>query len=338
MKRMKSKIAKTFASSLIVLGTLLMMLNPAAVYADTGADGSEGAAASAGTLTLEDCPLEGQTYNLYQISVKDEAENTFARTDAFTEDKAAVGDIDFLTDASEMMAAATTLDHFAIANGVAPYMTATAAAGEDGKVSCVFSGLKPGIYLVGSTSTERDGYMIRTSPVFAYLPATGEGGIRLYDLAVTVKGEKEKIPTPKTERTVYKVWKDDTGKGIEDHPDSIKVQLMAGTDGKFEALGDPVVLNADNGWKYTWKDLTADKEYKVSEVDVPQGYTCTIDDSSKKNTTVITNKKNTPPTPPKKDKKLPQTGQLWWPVPVIAAAGLLCILIGVRKGRGRNDR
>jgi len=31
-------------------------------------------------------------------------------------------------------------------------------------------------------------------------------------------------------------------------------------------------------------------------------------------------------TPP---NKLPQTGQLWWPVPVLLSAGLLLLLIGV---------
>ena len=29
--------------------------------------------------------------------------------------------------------------------------------------------------------------------------------------------------------------------------------------------------------------------------------------------------------------KLPQTGQLWWPVPVLAAAGLVCIGIGIKR-------
>ena len=31
--------------------------------------------------------------------------------------------------------------------------------------------------------------------------------------------------------------------------------------------------------------------------------------------------------------KLPQTGQLWWPVPVLAAAGLILILIGIARRR-----
>ena len=37
------------------------------------------------------------------------------------------------------------------------------------------------------------------------------------------------------------------------------------------------------------------------------------------------------PTPAPSGEKLPQTGQLWWPVPVLAVLGLLCIAVGWRK-------
>lgn len=33
---------------------------------------------------------------------------------------------------------------------------------------------------------------------------------------------------------------------------------------------------------------------------------------------------------------LPQTGQLWWPVPVLVAGGLLLIVIGVLRRRGNT--
>ena len=34
--------------------------------------------------------------------------------------------------------------------------------------------------------------------------------------------------------------------------------------------------------------------------------------------------------------KLPQTGQLWWPVPMLIFAGLLCIVVGLIRRRGTN--
>lgn len=46
----------------------------------------------------------------------------------------------------------------------------------------------------------------------------------------------------------------------------------------------------------------------------------------------------TPPTPPGKPPKgkLPQTGQLWWPVPVMAIAGTVLIAAGLRAKRKQN--
>ena len=60
--------------------------------------------------------------------------------------------------------------------------------------------------------------------------------------------------------------------------DAVTVQLMA--DGK--AFGEPVTLNQDNSWKYTWTDLAKTKadgteiEYKVDEPTVPANYTKTV--------------------------------------------------------------
>ena len=47
-----------------------------------------------------------------------------------------------------------------------------------------------------------------------------------------------------------------------------------------------------------------------------------------------------PPAPPSSGgggKKLPQTGQLWWPVPVLACAGLGCIAVGLFRRREARD-
>lgn len=47
----------------------------------------------------------------------------------------------------------------------------------------------------------------------------------------------------------------------------------------------------------------------------------------------------TPPTtkPPQKPSQLPQTGQLWWPVPVLICAGLACIVVGLIRRRREQD-
>lgn len=46
---------------------------------------------------------------------------------------------------------------------------------------------------------------------------------------------------------------------------------------------------------------------------------------------IVINKNEEPPKKP--DKRIPQTGQLWWPVMVLAPAGLLFVLAGCAAGR-----
>lgn len=46
---------------------------------------------------------------------------------------------------------------------------------------------------------------------------------------------------------------------------------------------------------------------------------------------------NPPVNPPSKPPKLPQTGQYWWPVPVLLASGLLLVAVGLVRRRGGAD-
>ena len=77
----------------------------------------------------------------------------------------------------------------------------------------------------------------------------------------------------KTSKTVSKVWEDSNNQdGIR--PASIEVQLLA--DGAEH--GDPVTLNQDNNWGYTWEDLDKYKDgreitYTVKEVSEVPDYT-----------------------------------------------------------------
>ena len=40
-----------------------------------------------------------------------------------------------------------------------------------------------------------------------------------------------------------------------------------------------------------------------------------------------------PPTPPTPPTPIPDTGQLWWPVPLLAAAGLALVAFGLIRNR-----
>jgi hypothetical protein len=114
---------------------------------------------------------------------------------------------------------------------------------------------------------------------------------------------------------------------------------------------DIIKLTEEDGWRYTWKGLDGAHKWQVVEKDIPEGYTVSI---SQENTTfVITNTGSdeflgtTDPEKPKKPGKpgggggggkLPQTGMLWWPVPALAASGILVFLLGwARNSKGKEE-
>jgi len=84
-----------------------------------------------------------------------------------------------------------------------------------------------------------------------------------------------------TAHTVRKVWEaNNTGRR---RPASVVVRLRQ--DGRN--YGRPVVLNAANGWTYTWEDLPVGHTYEAYEVSVPSGWRAST--VSEGEETVITN-------------------------------------------------
>ena len=96
--------------------------------------------------------------------------------------------------------------------------------------------------------------------------------------AFPVPGVQGKLP--RTDVSVTKVWDDaENQDGVR--PDSVTVQLMEGE----RTIGDPVVLNANNNWTYTWNgeeynllamSKGAPHVYTVKELDVPKDYTASV--------------------------------------------------------------
>ena len=103
-----------------------------------------------------------------------------------------------------------------------------------------------------------------------------------------------------------------------------------------QAYGNPVTLPYDGAWKYTWHDLDVNHKWTVTESKV-EGY-LEPDIQQDGNTFVITNTFDPPITPTEpSDPLIPPTGQLWWPVPVLFAVGLLLVVIGLLRRRGAGD-
>lgn len=159
-----------------------------------------------------------------------------------------------------------------------------------------------------------------------------EKNVCRYDVLVNPKFDSSEIPdTPSTiTRKGLKVW--DDAKDKDSRPTEVAVQLLR--DGK---VYDTKTLSTKNNWRYTWSGLDDRYTWSVVEKNY-KGYTVRIEREGI--TFVITNTRSngTPDTPSPTDPKLPQTGQLWWPVPLLLMGGLLFLIIGVvcRKRKGHE--
>ncbi len=158
----------------------------------------------------------------------------------------------------------------------------------------------------------------------------------VYIKTVTSKGTAFTITNTHTPETtavkVTKIWKDSNDK-YQKRPDSIEVQLYKSVAGKIDAVGDPVELSENNGWKYTWSNLAKQEKgvtiiYSVDEVEVPEGYSKTVvrENDGKVVSFVITNSR--PDTP--------KTGDAFKLIPVaflMAAAFITGAFVIWRKKR-----
>lgn len=166
---------------------------------------------------------------------------------------------------------------------------------------------------------------------------------------------------PQTVRKiVQKVWLEMDG-NTEKRPTSIEVALI-----KDGEVAEKVTLSEDNNWRYEWNELDAKSSWSIAEISAPDGYKTSMADNG--TTYVITNTRETPPKPPVEippgtppediiygpngevlgvrrhrgvagTGRLPQTGQLWWPVPILLIAGAGLVTAGVmvnKKGKTKK--
>lgn len=209
----------------------------------------------------------------------------------------------------------------------------TKAADADGKA--YFKDLSAGLYLVLGDQAEDDTFKYEAEASLIALPDLDENDQWVYDVAASPKYEKNPLKPDEdvTQKKVIKIWKDGNSKS---RPKDIRVQLLK--DGK---VADTVTLNADNNWKYQWDNLDNSAAWQVVEQTVPSGYTVAVEKEA--DTFTIINTKNTGKTggntsttkstqssmsKGSKSGKLPQTGQLWWPVGMLSVIGMLLFLIG----------
>jgi uncharacterized surface anchored protein len=168
----------------------------------------------------------------------------------------------------------------------------------NGTASC--TDLPLGLYFVRQTNAV-EGFAPCT-PFLVTIPMENAEGY-VYAVNASPKTEVAKLISI----TIQKVWNTDASTKAAD---SVTVQLLR--NGK---VVETAILNESNNWKITYTDLPQSDTYSIQEVNVPEGFTATY----KQNAYVFT-VTNT--------STLIQTGQLIWPIPVLAMAGLFCLLLG----------
>lgn len=187
--------------------------------------------------------------------------------------------------------------------------------------------LETGVYLILSHPYRYSGVIYAPSPMIVTLPGQDTAGNWISE--VTAYAKFIPIEDKPMDITVEKIWKD---KGHETkRPSRITVVLCK--DGK-EA--DRVTLSRELRWKYVWQDLDPVHTWTVRELPISgyDGSTHVATDAEGNRTVRITNT-YVPPTPP----KLPQTGQLTWPIPILLVGGGILFLTGclLCSGRRKDD-
>lgn len=298
-------------------------------------------------------------FSIYKVAELTET-GKYSATGVFSKYK-----LDFSgTDSSNWRKLSETLSGYVALDN--PRSVASKTTNSNGKVS--FLDLEQGLYLVIGSQYTYGSTIDTAMPFLINLPCENISG--QWDYRVTISPKHESniyLPGDKTNIKVLKVWDNDKDKT---KPQSVEVSLLC--DGK---IYDSVTLNHKNNWRYTWENLDDSKMWQLIEKNVPENYTVTC--VKEKTTFVVTNTYHEPqeseettgpdnPTSPQTTDnpdnptetgipnnpilpteeqytsggnvgKLPQTGMLWWPVPLLAAVGLLAFAIGWRRHKDGSD-
>lgn len=282
--------------------------------------------------------LSNMNWSIYKVAEIDQY-NTYSVNEEFA--KYNIGLNNLTT--SQTAAAAEALEAYAIVDRITPLATGT--TNDDGIVK--FENLSYGLYLLcGSDVTINDKfYLPAPSLVVLNNEADGDGSYWNYNVTTMPKlkvlGASNRVYH--FSAIVKKVWENDNE---ATRPKSVKVKLIRdGKEFSTETLSDK------NNWTYTWEKLSTKYKWTVIEESKFDNYSViysekdvNIDPKDSKQHDVeylivnhgnlASNSTSKAPAPQIEkppialSAKLPQTGQLWWPVPAMSAIGVAVFAVG----------
>lgn len=247
-----------------------------------------------GTISLSfDEKINSGEFTLYQVGTLDKDGNSLGFN--YTED--------FQND--EM-----SLDNLK-AEGLVEYLTQLASHSNKGmRANCdqgrvEWKDLDLGLYLVVQ-SKQADGYYM-IDPFLVSLPLENEINKEwMYDIDASPKMETLPSESKEIDLTVKKVWVNDNK---NKRPSNITVILY-----KNNVEVERIQLNEKNNWQHLWKQLDDQYNWTIKEI-VPKDYVASYTYSG--HTIILTN-----------TYELPNTGQLQWPIPVLAITGIVLFSMG----------
>ena len=202
--------------------------------------------------------------------------------------------------------------------------------------NATFEKLKTGLYLVIGEPYTYDGKTYEQDPFLIALPTRSDNTQPWEYVVTTIRKPAEQVEDPKqtVDVEVLKIWSGDDGAL---RPASVTVQLL-----QNGQVYDTATLNRRNNWEYRWSGLPAGFVWRVTEVEVPAGYSVLVQRSGTK--FVIVNTYDVPKPPddiedipdddvPLDRPTLPKTGTTQWIVPLLLSAGALLFLLGLLRRR-----
>lgn len=312
-------------------------------------------------------PLENMVSYAYKVADVTDGRFTFVSTFAgagITDEQINILTESDLSDEAKVESAqkayaeyAQTLYEYAVTNSIT--QTATAISNSSGVAS--YTGLEIGVYLIYSEPLRVGTFTYVAAPILIAIPSWDAiNGSYVYDCTVNAKCEEIE---DNIDYSVRKVWKDS---GYESNrPSSITAKIYL--DG---AEYQTITLSSANNWSYSWS-YEPGHTFSVREVSTASNYTASVtqsgyvftitntytppstpDTPDEPETPTPTDEETPPepeePTTPVEEvlgvirkledvpsvlgaRRLPQTGLLIWPIPILLAAGILMMVLGVRS-------
>jgi hypothetical protein len=158
-----------------------------------------------------------------------------------------------------------------------------------------------GLYFIKQTGAV-EGFASCT-PFIVTVPAKNADGY-VYEINASPKTEVARLASI----TIKKVWNTDAS---TEAVDNVTVQLL-----QNGSVIKTATLNAQNNWQVTYTGIPESDAYSIKEIDVPKGFTATYSKTGYVFTVTNTS-------------TLIQTGQIIWPIPVLAVGGMLLIAVGI---------